>query len=828
MKLSRPCRRALCRFGMAAILVVSAGICPVAAQDGEPLVPRAVPVEPLTPRAVPFEEVEPVPVSTPPPEPTPTPASNGEEEIRLAPAESAANRSPEEVLFDLANGLYTRKNYEYAAAEYEKLLGNYHGGPIRQPAMFRLAECYRVLGRKEQARNLYERILIDYGQGEFVGPAAFRLATLYYNVGNAREALPLFQQSASMANAKEIKLASRYYEAKCLELLERNVETMEVYRELLTVEKDNPYLEASRRAFADKALNYGRLTDALEQFEVLMKTSDKPEVRLEAALKAASVARQLAQTDKAIAYYETALRETEPGAVRNAAQIEYFQLLAEAGQSDKLLAEFTARRESMAPEALPDILLLVADTQRVGKNYADAAETYALLQRDYPRSDSAQEAQFQELVALFYQGGDGLEKKIKEYLASNPPAKRKALARLMQAEAHFQKEDWRSAGAIYADLLDADLPPKQRAELLFKLGWCYGKIDNYERVTEVLSDYVEEYPDHPLMPKALTQRALAYKSLQRFDEALLDFTRVLANFPESPERVAALQQKALLLGQQGDNPGMIKHFRQFLDENPEGTSAAQAHYWTGWAYFELKDFANAIPYLEKARELNPEEYGPRASLRLLLSQYYLENVPGLIKEVDAYQAAAYEPPVQLEVLRYLGNKTLEQGETAKAERYLSAALAQSTEDAELTQLLGRVQMEAGQPAKAAETLAKYLESVKESVPRSQGLLLLGRAQLQATQPDAARKSALAILELQPQGRLNAEGRILLGEVEMAEQDYQAAAKSFLSVAVLYEDVRLTPRALDLAIQAYEKLGNRSESERLTNELRTRYPDYRRQ
>jgi len=802
------------------------------AQDNN-AIPRAVPVnpaQPLTPPAVPFQEATPIPAAAPTSSPAPTtsPDGSGDGEIRIAPAQSAGQKTPEETLFDLANGLYSRKNYEYAAAEYEKLLARYSGGPLRQPAMFRLAECYRVLGRQEQALDLYERILFNYQQGEFIGPSAFRLATLYFNAGNAKAALPLFRKAARLTKTKEIQLAARYYEAKSLEQLERNVETMEVYRDIVTVEKDNPYLEASRRAFANKALDFGRLTDALEQYEALMQESDKPAVKAESALQAALIAQQLNRTDKAISHYETALGSGSLGDALPTAQTGYFQLLLKTGNVVKLLDEYEKRADQITQGAKPEVLLAVANVYKQKEDYAKAAEIYGQIREEFPGTQATDDAQFQELVALFYRGDDNLDSKIDDFLATNPTEKRAAQARLIQAESHFKKGEWREAGAIYASLLDAELPSRQRAELLFKLGWCYAKIENYERVTEVLTEFVQNHPDHPLMASALAQRALAYQELKQLDEALLDFTKLLGNHPEAKEREVALQQKALLLGQQRDNGGMIQYFQKLLEEYPKTAAAPQANYWTGWAYFENKEFADAIPYLEKARELSPDDYGERASLRIVLSNFYNENLPALAREVDAYRNAGYSQTLPLEVFRYLGSQQLEAGESEAAEKYLSIALERSGDDPELTLSLARVQMENEQYAKAVESIKKYLELTEEPIRKSQAMLLLSEAQLAAGQLAEARATAETVLENQPQGRLNAEARIRLGEIAMANKSYDDAAKSFLSVAVLYEDVRLTPKALDSAIQAFEQVGNSAEIERLQKELRQRYPDYERE
>ena len=152
-------------------------------------------------------------------------------------------------------------------------------------------------------------------------------------------------------------------------------------------------------------------------------------------------------------------------------------------------------------------------------------------------------------------------------------------------------------------------------------------------------------------------------------------------------------------------------------------------------------------------------------------------------------------------------------------------MERSGDDPELTLSLARVQMENEQYAKAASTIQKYLELTEKPARKSQGMLLLAKAQMEGGQLGEARSTVEKVLENQAQGRINAEARILLGEIAMANQNYDEAAKSFLSVAVLYEDVRLTPKALDSAIQAYQKVGNSAEVTRLQKELRQRYPNY---
>ena len=47
----------------------------------------------------------------------------------------------------------------------------------------------------------------------------------------------------------------------------------------------------------------------------------------------------------------------------------------------------------------------------------------------------------------------------------------------------------------------------------------------------------------------------------------------------------------------------------------------------------------------------------------------------------------------------------------------------------------------------------------------------------------------------------------------------------MGVALLYDDPAITPRALQKAAFAYEKAGRKEEADRVTKQLRDKYPNF---
>ena len=95
------------------------------------------------------------------------------------------------------------------------------------------------------------------------------------------------------------------------------------------------------------------------------------------------------------------------------------------------------------------------------------------------------------------------------------------------------------------------------------------QLKDSARLQEAFTYFLQAFPDDAQAPAALAQRALAYQESKNYSTALSDLNMLLGNYPKAKEREAALQQKALILGQLEDGKGMSDAFRQLLKEFPK-------------------------------------------------------------------------------------------------------------------------------------------------------------------------------------------------------------------------------------------------------------------
>ncbi|MEI8340875.1 MAG: tetratricopeptide repeat protein [Verrucomicrobiota bacterium] len=791
---------------------------------------RAIPLEPPTPPAVPFDSPRPVaPAAAPVATATPTPKPPVPEAITAAPtpaSPSASAKSPDVILIDYANNFYSRKVYDTAAPEYEKYLSTYPNGADRQAAQFRLGECYRALGDINSAKLAYQTLLDNFGVGEFIGPAAYRLAELYLEEKDYSDAENNFRKASVRVRDPLLSNAARFYMARCLENLSRTSEARSVYEDLGAVKEGNPFRDASLISLSRLLAGSNRKAEALKPLEVVATTTENPQLKAEATVKAALLKIDLNQPDKATADLTRALKMPEIGQWKEIAQIGLLRVLYETGKYKPLIDQYNATANDYTAESKPEVILLAANSYRQLGQQDPARQMYELVMHDYPGTVFAKEAQYERLVSLYTANDPALTKEADDYLTQNPdPVKRDQVV-LLKAEALYKRQDYAGAAPIYACIGSTRLMPAYKAEALFKLGWCYMQLKDIDHATTAYTDFLDLYPTHKLIPSALAQRAIAYQQAKNFGAALRDFNTLITRYPGAKEREFALQQKALTLGQQQDSAGMAETFKQLLREYPKSPAAAQANYWIGWAAFEAKDYKNSIAPLEAASKADREQFFERATQRVMLAYYCLEDREALASAVDGYVKAVGKGKVPAEILRWLGTSFVSDKAYDRGEKYLTLLVARQGEVVVDDRLnLGRSQLRQGKYDEAVKTMRIYLEQVKQPFPRATGLLGMGEAQLGLSQYDDAKKSADEACSLQPEGRVNAEGLMLSGDILMAQQQYEEAARIYQKVALVFDDQEVTPQALEKACIALKTAGKAPEAAKVLNTLQSKYPEY---
>lgn len=834
------------KHSLTSLLVCFVGGC-LYAQESIP--PRAIMVEPpaAPPRAIPAQPLQPG-TSTPesplqfpsessapdappralPVEPSPSATPQTGDVIKLTP-DTERYAPPDEVLFRAASGLYKEKLYHLAAPQFEAYLTRFPNGKDREAASFRLAESYNELGLDERARALYRRIVTEFQRGTFVGSAAYRLAESMVRSNDLEAARSYFELASSQLEDPKLKLAAIYRQARCLEMLGRPESARASYRKLLEIKEENPYREATLLALAQIAEKTGRKREAFDYFSSLAEDAEKPELRAESAVQAAVIASAIDKPDVAVELFRKALSLPVGGPWHGMARLGLLRIDYDASRFEQVIETFESNSDQFGDSLRAEVLLIVANSYSQLGQFSKAADLYADIIADYPNSTFAEDAAYQQLVALYSTDDPRLEPAVRTFLQNRSENAITAQARLLLAESLYKQERYQAAADEFLTLSTSALPGKFLPDVYYKLGWCMAKSERLPEAISAYSAFLDKFPSDRLAPNILAERGLAYQKIGEFKNALADFDRLAKDYAKTPQAEVALQQKGLIQGQLQDNDGMIITFERLLRDFPESTSAAQANYWIGWAKFENKDYAGCLTPLETSMKLAPDAYASRAALRILLAHYYLEDIDSAVAAAEVMDSLDNAPPIPAEVLMWLGEKLTEKRDFARAIQFLDPLASREAPvepPAQAWLLLAQAHREMRAWDQAVAAASTYIQNSKTPADKAVGHLVIARARLESGNTQAAREEVAKVLQLQPEGLRNADGRLLEAEIDFAELRYADAAKGFQRIAVLYDDERIAPVALEKAYLALKKSGSGPEAEQVLNELRTRFPEYR--
>jgi tetratricopeptide (TPR) repeat protein len=822
------------------IAVLALSLSGAAAQEEEPEIRRAVPVlpdsgtggaQPGWMRHVPpgsagqdAQPAAPGSGEAAPWRPRPTtevPSAPAAEEgtIRLSPREGPRDEAAETLA--AANAIYSKKMFDLAASEYENFLRSHPKATGRDMALFRLGECHRIEGDKDAAARAYTRLTGEFRKGAFFGAASYRLGEARFADGRYDQALDHFDAAARESAEDQVRLAALYQKARSLDRLGKHGASVEILREVAAQRDANPYREHALLALADALGKAGKTDEAIGAFTEIVRGSNPDAMRAEAAVKAGALAAGAGDTARASAFFLEALALEGAGPWRGVAVLGSMRLHAATGK-DAPVAEITEEDlDLLDGEALAEALALAADANRRLGRPERALAFHERLEREFPESPFHQKARFQKILVLHETGARPVRAELEVFLRDAPPAGDRDRANLLLAEILFNEEEFEAASARYLAVQDSSLPDDLKLQAAYKAAWALAKAGNDRESVKAFTRFLENHPDAPQVPGALIQRGLARQQLGEFPAALADFTEVIDKWPDAAEREFALQQKALVLGQLEDYESMQRTFERLLDEYPESAGRAQAEFWIGWVLYESKDYEQAVPRLDRARTLDPANYGERAGLRLLLCHYYAEDRKALAAEAADLQPAQ----IPREVLRWLGMQSATDGELGDAARYLGHLAESGEPDPDALVVLADCRNAMGLHAEAAAAAQACLGAVREPPARARALLALAAAQKGLGEFDNAAQTVADALVLQPEGRINADARMAAAEIDAARGNFDAAARAFMTVALLYDDPAITPRALARAADCYRRDNNVHEAEQALDELRTRFPDF---
>lgn len=742
-------------------------------------------------------------------------------------------------LYRQANATQNREQrvqaYIQLAPRLEGYINRFPNHPNTAAAMYYLGECYYQSGYLDQAKLMLHRVVNRYKKGRYVALASNRLGYDAFTNKRYNQAAVYFGRVATMATTPDERYRGRYQEASCYRYSGQTERAIKSYSQIEAspkapvVYRENAKLRLGYLYFGKKDL-----AKALDKFTSLVQPGVAANIRADAALNAGLISLQLKKNEDAESYLKTVLLSKE----------EKFKPRAQAALMNAMYTrkdyqgvfDVIKRGDYKGKPATEAIKYTLAGRSAYQlKNYNEAIKFFAQAERQIPLSREAFEAAYFRLLCFFNIKGVNIPKQVDAFLEvyqlrfPKQPKIHKAL--LMKAETLFDDGKFRDAAAAYNQINPELVGKDNQSDLLFKRGWCLSESGDHNGAVRSFSDFLKVHPDDERSPLAIARRGKSYLALGDQGGAMRDFDLLIQRYPQNKLAALAWQNSARIKKNAQDYPEMIRRYDAMLVSFPKlrAETVANAYYWIGWGNYQIKEYNKAIPALEQAIKLKPDEYGPKGQMLLIYCSYALKDKARLQAAVDAVRAKNNGHKIQAPIYRWLGVQCYNGDELKDAEHYLT--LGSTPDDPRQTpkafwKMLGNARVKLGKNEEALVAIAHFLDVVEEPYWKAETLLDQSKAYLGLSKLDEAKTSAEDGLKLRPKGKINAELRLLIGDIAYNGKNYDEAAAAYVVVVeFLVNDKELRPEALYKAYQALTKKGDPEQAKHYQDLLNKEFPNY---
>lgn len=173
----------------------------------------------------------------------------------------------------------------------------------------------------------------------------------------------------------------------------------------------------------------------------------------------------------------------------------------------------------------------------------------------------------------------------------------------------------------------------EKIESLIRLAFAYyamGQIDSM-MLGEAKNEFKEILTIDDNIAVAHTGTGMIYNDKRMTPRAKAEFERALEI---DPNDVMALELLGVIIMLDDANPGeSINYFKRITEIVPD---YPDAYFYMGSAYYKLKEYEEAIPYLEKALELDPLGIGKGYFSTIFIGDSYME-LGNYEKAVESYE-----------------------------------------------------------------------------------------------------------------------------------------------------------------------------------------------
>lgn len=746
-------------------------------------------------------------------------------------------RGGDHLQFQLGLYRFGKKEYQRAAEAFLDLLMRFEDSPLRNRALYWLAESQYGSGQWEEAKKThrillrespepllqsavlvslgwmsqrtgglddalgyYRRFLDEHPQSPAIPLVVFRLGEVLYSLKMFDSAAEQFQRLSLEFTAFTAQSRALFLRAESLRLSGAHERARERYREYLRRYPGGALAEAALYGMGWSSAGKGRFGDSADIFQKVVARYPEGSLADEAGILAGWSLLKAGTYDEALETFESH-GEMYPHSPWEE-QRSYFQAMSEyhagrPGDAGKRFARLAVEAED--PSIRRRSRFMEGAAFAGSGNYAAAAKRLEPVEGG--RGDEAEDREALLMAGWSaYRGGEQekAESLLGRYLRRGPTGEEEAegLYWLGMVQAAQGKDA--QAALSFARSLALMPGGRGRDDAVFALAEAYYRLEKWGEAGRNYRVLLEGPQESPLRGAAMLSLADCLVKEGKGKEALKLLERSLDEYPASPRAVKAryLMGEVYLKGEEYERAQA--EFARLIDESPSGEYADDARFHMAWIHYREGRFEEALQGFSELMRRHPRsDLAPMALLRVADARYRLRNYP---EALAAYGRILLEHPDSslAPTAEYgIGLTTLAQGSFDDYARvsldFVKKYPAHSLAPAVLSQL-GRQYLLRGRYGSAEKVLARLMTDYPGEVSAPETMIKAARADrtIESRREEETRLGGKLRVA---SSSLKAEYIFDLANLYLEEGDCRGALAEYRSILEQYPGHPVAPFAL---------------------------------
>jgi TolA-binding protein len=731
---------------------------------------------------------------------------------------AAKEKVRREDLYELSVSYYEGKNWAKAIEGFKQLGGAQDS--LAQNSMYLLADAYLKTNDKPNARNAFQFCASNNSNAVQKEVSAFNYGKLSYELGYMDPALKTFQsfiatypRSVYLQEAKELLVntlanTSNYKEALRLyeSLGTRSDNAIKLYPRLL--------YGASVELINDQQI--GRADSLLTK--LLQAPYNTAQLPLANFWKG-EIAYRNEETDPSINYLLTYLKKPvingEVNVVNARYNLGYNYLKKEDYTSAKDNFEEIARTVSPGSSAIEqDAFLRAADAYFMNKDFRKSLQMYeSVISQGLPSADYAL---YQKAIIAGAMNKNAEKISLLQSLEKQYPASSLVPdANLEIANTYLADENFQAAVAPLRKVVANKNASALAPQAYLKLGVAYFNVDKNDEALDNFKKLVATYPNTQESTDAIEYIRNIFIEKQKPTD-FVDFMKQSGRPITNSEEDSLTFRSYMLRYEAKDLAASKSGFANYLARFPQGRYHLEANYYLAEMYIADKTNAKALPYYKAIADEAPNKYAERSTLQAARIYYFdLKDYANAEKYFAQLKTIATQQENRLEAMRGLLRcqfKAQQWKEAAANAQDLLLEKGIATDDRMMASLVVAKNHQLNNEAESAMVAYRQVIAAGKSEYAAESQYRIGEILSQQNKLSEAEKAAFEVIK--KSGSYEywvTKSYILLGDIYLKQKDLFNAEATFKSVV---DNATIA----ELKAEAQQKLNAVLEEKNKTNKV----------